>query len=603
MSGRASGEGAYARLLDAFLAGLRLEQRERLLRLVRSGAVPGEADLRALPGLAALCDGEGLGGLCPVFCAQITKRLGAGVGDATGVPDEIAALCEQGRFDEALACLERAGGAFFATTHGLARSRAVALAFPEALRERQPVLALLDGVNALKQGNIPQADLILARLGRGRKIPALDTCGKHPDSALVCFLFMKAVYEDAPVSDTALSSLFECLSGLPREATLLRGLLYNVGLDVFLRQNRLPLAEEAALRALHHYRNAGASGLSFYVLLYLAVIALERGEIAAAGEHLAEAGADLARFGDGSPNDALLLKALCLSQRYEAGEVGPLVDHLMGDGETIPTGELWPAMAAPILAYGRRALVAGVTPSAALAWVRRWRVRQWRSQRFDTLISVQEALALQAAGRWQESDEILAQGQGEPGAARRLALLAGALERAPASEELGRQLGDLAARHDMSLRQRANALLLAAQSASERGAEHTALRFLGQAFAAAGPDVLPRLFSEKQRCIEAIMRRRGVRDLARRQPGLWRALSDVMQPGAGAGERPGGLTRQEHRVLLLLAEGLSNKAIALRLGVALPTVKFHVSNLLRKAGCGKRREVVAYGLASGWLEP
>ncbi len=44
------------------------------------------------------------------------------------------------------------------------------------------------------------------------------------------------------------------------------------------------------------------------------------------------------------------------------------------------------------------------------------------------------------------------------------------------------------------------------------------------------------------------------------------------------------LTRQEERVLQLVAKGASNKEIAEQLCVSERTAKFHVSNLLRKFG-------------------
>jgi DNA-binding NarL/FixJ family response regulator len=50
------------------------------------------------------------------------------------------------------------------------------------------------------------------------------------------------------------------------------------------------------------------------------------------------------------------------------------------------------------------------------------------------------------------------------------------------------------------------------------------------------------------------------------------------------------LTRREEEVLDLLAEGLSNKQIAGRLSIELPTVKNHVHNILEKLGVARRGE-------------
>ncbi|HXQ09311.1 MAG TPA: response regulator transcription factor [Bradyrhizobium sp.] len=53
------------------------------------------------------------------------------------------------------------------------------------------------------------------------------------------------------------------------------------------------------------------------------------------------------------------------------------------------------------------------------------------------------------------------------------------------------------------------------------------------------------------------------------------------------------LTPRELDVLVALAEGMPNKAIARRLNISLHTVKFHVESLFRKLGARTRTEAVA----------
>jgi two-component system nitrate/nitrite response regulator NarL len=62
--------------------------------------------------------------------------------------------------------------------------------------------------------------------------------------------------------------------------------------------------------------------------------------------------------------------------------------------------------------------------------------------------------------------------------------------------------------------------------------------------------------------------------------------------GATAPSAPEGLTPREREVLGLLAEGLSNKAIADRLDISEHTAKFHVNAVLTKLGVQRRTEAV-----------
>ncbi|MFE4971376.1 response regulator [Kitasatospora sp. NPDC056651] len=64
-----------------------------------------------------------------------------------------------------------------------------------------------------------------------------------------------------------------------------------------------------------------------------------------------------------------------------------------------------------------------------------------------------------------------------------------------------------------------------------------------------------------------------------------------------------GLTRREHEVLVLIANGLSNAEIGQRLVIGLPTVKSHVSSLLAKLNARDRAQLVIIAYESGLAEP
>lgn len=61
------------------------------------------------------------------------------------------------------------------------------------------------------------------------------------------------------------------------------------------------------------------------------------------------------------------------------------------------------------------------------------------------------------------------------------------------------------------------------------------------------------------------------------------------------------LTARETQVLEMMAEGLSNKEIAGRLGISDHTAKFHVNSILAKLNAGTRTEAVMRGIRSGLI--
>jgi DNA-binding NarL/FixJ family response regulator len=61
------------------------------------------------------------------------------------------------------------------------------------------------------------------------------------------------------------------------------------------------------------------------------------------------------------------------------------------------------------------------------------------------------------------------------------------------------------------------------------------------------------------------------------------------------------LTPRETQVLSLVADGLSNKAIAARLGVSDETVKFHLTSIFGKLGASNRTDAVRQALRRGLI--
>jgi NarL family two-component system response regulator LiaR len=68
-------------------------------------------------------------------------------------------------------------------------------------------------------------------------------------------------------------------------------------------------------------------------------------------------------------------------------------------------------------------------------------------------------------------------------------------------------------------------------------------------------------------------------------------VANLQQASVGA-----DLTRRERDLLLLLAQGLGNQDISTRLEIAVPTVKFHVTNILSKLQAENRTAAVLVAL-------
>jgi DNA-binding CsgD family transcriptional regulator len=94
--------------------------------------------------------------------------------------------------------------------------------------------------------------------------------------------------------------------------------------------------------------------------------------------------------------------------------------------------------------------------------------------------------------------------------------------------------------------------------------------------------------------------------IAERLHGLGDVTVEREDPGSAdavveADDGQPGITAREAEVLGLLAEGLANKEIAVRLGFSAHTAKFHVESLLRKLDAANRAEAVREGIRRGLI--
>jgi DNA-binding NarL/FixJ family response regulator len=73
----------------------------------------------------------------------------------------------------------------------------------------------------------------------------------------------------------------------------------------------------------------------------------------------------------------------------------------------------------------------------------------------------------------------------------------------------------------------------------------------------------------------------------------------VSRPAPVKGERTHGLSARELEVLQLICDGLSNPAIAQKLGLSVNTVAVHRANIMNRLDIHKTAELVAYAIRHG----
>lgn len=77
--------------------------------------------------------------------------------------------------------------------------------------------------------------------------------------------------------------------------------------------------------------------------------------------------------------------------------------------------------------------------------------------------------------------------------------------------------------------------------------------------------------------------------------------TQAMQQSYWGGESHQALSSREMQVLLCLTKGLSNKEIALSLGISQQTVKNHITAILRKLDVADRTQAALFAMKRGWV--
>ncbi|WP_159587835.1 helix-turn-helix transcriptional regulator [Chelativorans xinjiangense] len=535
---------------------------------------------------------------------------------------KIRAAQDSGDFERAISLFRESGGVYFIHYHGNDACLDVLNRFPQEVVDTEEVLTLALSMHALKAGNIPRARFLMVQR-YGSDMLNLETVIRRPGRyslAVREFRFVMAIYEDHVVSNELRELLFDMLAEFPIDEHLHRGGFYNSMLAVCLQRQELDEAEEIAKRAHHHYREAGAHLLVFYIELHRVVFSLRRGMLGEAERWSSQARAALDHVRFDTPADRRLLNLLDAVVAYERGEPENLVRFVAEEFDKFAYGEIWPTVVELALVYCSQVVSHQVGLGAALSFLDKWRVQEWRSRRFNLAITMREVDILQTANRWQSASDRLVAVQSrinltwvesaEEALSRlvdpieielTMAWLRHLIQHLPRRPILRDQVGALLRNENIGERERGRLRLWAAYLARMHRdvtrARHLFSELLediariGIITHLLGDIALVDALLDDKRIAAHVFSSAERRATVRKLHAFTQRRETERTP----------LTRQELRVLRLVAEGATNKFVARQLRLSEVTVKFHLTNIYRKMGCRKRGEAAAGARSLGWL--
>lgn len=530
---------------------------------------------------------------------------------------------EAGDYAQALEWFREQGNQFFMHLHGMDACHRTITNFPEDMQKTNASLVVAMAMHALKSGSINRARHMISE-HYGAEALDLEKVVSNPDlysRDFRMFRLVMSIYEDYAIGNTVRDHMFALLGELELEDHLNRGGIYNTMLEVCIQRQQMDAAEEMANRARHHYQKADAQLLVFYIELHRAIFSLSRGVLPEVEAAVEAADNALSKISFDSPTDHRLLGLLKAVLAYEKGDAERLVRYLNEEFDKFAYGELWPTITELALYYGSLAISGEFGVAAAKTFLDKWRIQEWRSRRFNFVITIRQVDILQNHNRWHEAADLLVGVQSRinltwvESAEEALGLLDDPREiavamawmrhlirHAPNNPMRLRQVEHFQGNPHVNDRQRSTLTLWVAFLArSQRDMTRARAQFTKVLENAARMGVLTHLVGEKE-MLDKLIEDKRISQFVRAAPGTTEILRRLDGFHAGARQRQvPGLTRQELRVLMLVAEGASNKFVARQMRLSEVTVKFHLGNIYRKMGCSKRAEAIAAARALNWV--
>lgn len=512
----------------------------------------------------------------------------------------------------AVETIERAGGVEVFLRVGYTVLQSIVKAVPHDVVRQTPSLRLCRALMLAKGGRIQESRLIVNSLideTEGGIVPGPATW----KAVLEHISSLIDIYADTALDDQGISQLAERAQSEQRENTWRLGWLFNHLTIALTRRGDLQSAHGSALNALACYQEEGSNYPQAFMFIHLAFVDLQANRLETAFSYCRQA-ETLIRSRQWNDKNLISIAHVPLaSVLYLQGQLTQ-AEHLL-------------EQAMPVLAQGEGWVEFYVQGYTTLA-----RARMASSGQEKAEEVIQEALAvahardlsrlrlsmialrvelLTRAGLMEMAERVAHQlrtealwptprEENEAGLAlARLSLRQGKHEEASALLE--RVCSALANTEFALIQLRAE--LLRIELCCATGDTATALAALQKAAALSAPGQQKQQFLDEGRelaqHVRTLIRKVGLRRMSRETADYLSRTATSMHNMRDRAI----LSPREGEILLLLDEGLTNKAIARRLDLTEPTVKFHLKNLYTKLGVSRRQLALQVAKQSGLLSP
>jgi DNA-binding CsgD family transcriptional regulator len=511
----------------------------------------------------------------------------------------ITALVAIDRHAQALAVFDAAGGMFFGYRQGPRALTVVLDAFGPDWERRHEPLFLARLYLLIKSGQPREALLRLEAQQPGLPVDLRRLRVSHRPYAVLMRIDLSLDLDEPPPLEVVASwGRLEAFFTPGDE--LARGILYNIMALGFLEAGALSQAQELADEALAVYRRAGSPYLEHFMLLHVCDLSLRHGRLRAAAEVLGAAEAALTASGLAFNSEPAILDCFRARIACEEGRFGDCPADVEPILQALLRGDSWPdlisALAVPVVFAGfwrqglRHAL--GQLDHCALTLSRRHGTAQHRVLDLLRIRLYQSARRHEEARmRLEEYDLQAPPRRGSPLEAEeelvRLRQRLTGLERGRAVQLALEAAGRLAALPAFEARQFIALGVLRSHLHHRQGEPGPARRHLTAALRQAEAEGMVGVLVEFGEYLERLLPgfvdapgpgNERLAAFARRIARLLETLPSM----PSFSKALAGVTRQEHRVLALVAEGYANKQIARALASSESVVKFHLRNLFRK---------------------